>query len=331
MIGCAVVLAACGSGSVTAPPTISNQPDPTADRIYIESTQLDYSAPRDRSARDKLRARAVAAYAAACDRGDHRSCWRAAEVAFGRGYDDKLVQRAAIATANACLGGDDRSCDALIAVRTELIVLSRTNADDHEARALCERGLAGACGAVADHLIDLGPMTPEARALYERACKLGDSASCFALGVSADTDPNPFREREHQAARAECARGMGRGCRFLAEFDESFRQRAAEVLLAGCRDGMIYDCLGIATPREPKLRDEMLRIICPVRGDGCEQLAKLHAADGPLPDRTAERDALEQGCQWTSTSAFLCALLVEKYDKHEHVEPVPHQIGRAHV
>jgi len=299
-------LAACGSAPVPPPAPIENVPKiPQADAELAAAVALDFRAPKDLEPRRVARGRATDAYADACVHGDHRACWRAPLVAWGH-FNEDAVHHCAVLAAEQCLAGDATSCNALVYARESLVVLRETGRDDREARALCDRGLGAACQVIGHGMFDIGAEADPGDVFAKRGCDLGDSLACSDVAVDGDAS---YHDRELAAAKAECARGIGRGCRVAAEQDDSLRARTAEVMIAGCRAGVVGECWGWHVTDI-----ESLRAGCAVDADACQQLA------GSKVDVNTKRDALEQACQYRNLDA--CVTLVNFYAFHEYPEPV---------
>jgi len=318
----------CSSSGRSPPTMIENAPSglpAEADAAFGRSIALDYRAPADVKPRNALRLAAAEAYLKACKAGDKRSCWRAA-VIKPPFEGVKIVQEGLVRAGRNCIAGDMPSCNALVYHRHELVPLPESYdapRDTSAAQELCKAGLAAACYAL--YAPDLLGERDGDEAYVVRGCELGDSMSCYEVSFRASNQVETlermkeYRQREDAAAKAECERGISRGCRHLVYFDEIEKQKVTAILARACRDGSVDDCSGQGIDRVDRthraLAIEVTRIACTTLGEDCERLAEL-VRDDP----TAARDALEHGCQHRELGA--CAKLVTAYRDRSLAEPV---------
>ncbi|WAS95089.1 hypothetical protein [Nannocystis punicea] len=153
----------------------------------------------------------------------------------------------------------------------------------------CELGDAALCTAYARATATSGA-PDEARALYERACDLGDAEGCDAaglLGMPASIDDDAELLRRKGWFHRACALRHAPSCERVEALD---RDRALGAELTACRGGQLDRCslaVGALARHDPKAASELVGVVlkrseaaCRSSSEACDAIQEIHSFTG---------------------------------------------------
>jgi TPR repeat protein len=154
----------------------------------------------------------------------------------------------------------------------------------------CDAGNGVACARLGNaHVSGYGVPADNqrAKALFQRACDLGDLPGCIALAVQLEDEPDPGPQRAFDLFRSTCDRGSSMGCRFLGY----------------CYAGVSFRC---PAPRDEQRAHALFDHACAMKDvSGCETVARdfLATDRGHPPDPAAGAAYLRKACDLESGRA----------------------------
>ncbi len=278
LVSSAAALAACGGTRdpgreprvPEAPPADAATFVAKAERELAAIRTLDYRGPRDIEPRWEQLRRASDLLYQACKRGDRPSCWRY----FGSKHTDEVSRAHEIAMemGRHCLSGDGMSCRALT-LRGPREYGFAHHRGLAETRRMCEAGLAAACVGLSEHHRFV-KQHAESRAWLQKACDLGDAASCEKAAYLDREAGKPedavaaLTARSVDRARAECGQGYALRCQWLMYRHDGDLRRMEETAEVGCRAGLLEECALLTGKNiRPELRAYAAEEICTHRGN----------------------------------------------------------------